>query len=335
MNSNSTSHAVAADGCFYSASIVEAWLHEKHGGDRQLLQQQLASLQLTCPDTACAQVLAFRRAHNFYVNGVAVPRSACFVHNDQSTCSQESREHALAKRMIVKFWRQVNFVVECKQCNMVQRVDVCNGFDHAIMDAREEVGWREYRLDVGFTTDDATVTGAVEICHTNPCSSAKVSDMTEHNLAWVEVAARDVIALEGAGSVRALRAGVTKCVACYLQQQHDALEIRSDQLSESLKQTDASVAQLREKTAALKRDNDDLQLRLTEIQEVYSDYVTAEQQHKELVTAYYQWRDRGLSVEFMREYALERKKRRNTVLDTWEKQKQMQRGRSTKTAADE
>jgi len=75
-----------------------------------------------------------------------------------------------------------------------------------------EVAWGTYRLDVGVTSPDGVVTGAIEVLHTHAIGSGKALALTEGGLAWCEARAIDILA--AATRVVCTQAAESRCEAC-------------------------------------------------------------------------------------------------------------------------
>ena len=173
-----------------------------------------------CTDTmanktcyGCAGRLAWRNACKRKRNGIAHNVRGHFMHIDNvaASCTNESVFHAAAKHK-VSLSPSFQYEMACGQCDEPIAVEVWP--DGA--DVRCEFPWkygvREYRIDVAFVVDDALV-GAVEVMHTHPIDDRKRDDLTRAGVAWVEVAATDVLQNEGE-ALRAMRCAVVRCQRC-------------------------------------------------------------------------------------------------------------------------
>ena len=160
----------------------------------------------------CGGKLAWRVPHERSRNGIAFPVVGHFMHvSCEGSCTNESVEHAAAKDMIMKCTPRVLF--KCGSCSTDYEVVVRANGSEPVAEHPWSHDGQQYRLDVAFVQDGMT-TGAVEILHSHKVSSEKARALTIADVAWVELAAGDVLRAKRDEPVRALRCAVQRCTQC-------------------------------------------------------------------------------------------------------------------------
>lgn len=118
---------------------------------------------LTC--LCCNGCLVLRGAHKRTRNGIEHPVNAHFMHKTcrPASCTNESIEHKYAKAKAKQgaLNGSLTFVHTCDACK--ERIPIAFG----ATDAREEVPFGKFRLDVGLIDSGGSVVGAIEIFHTH------------------------------------------------------------------------------------------------------------------------------------------------------------------------
>ena len=174
----------------------------------------------------CGETVTGVREHIKQRNGISYTVRAHFRHKSDSTCAGETWQHKAAKHRVAT--ENLKWFMTCVRCN--------TNFDVAILGtASEEQRWQQYYLDVGFADKDGCVTGAVEVLHTHAVDDKKCNALTKADVAWIEVAAHEVLSCS-TNRVRGVRAACHVCASCQmeLRKQEDA-------------QSEAWAARLRER----------------------------------------------------------------------------------------
>lgn len=177
------------------------------------------SLNLLC--VACNNPLSYTKKHKRRLNGVLVPVRAYFSHRrveGTQPCmfTAESYIHKAAKQLIMQ--HKPVFYIKCASCTKTFDVDVYGGQSTLIDDKKnlsspsknavfklvEEYTRTNlqtnlhtpecfYRFDVACVLPSDEVCGVIEVCYSHPVSETKASYLTDSNIAWVEVDAKNVI----------------------------------------------------------------------------------------------------------------------------------------------
>jgi hypothetical protein len=160
----------------------------------------------------CGGKLAWRVPHLRSRNGIGFPVTGHFMHvSCLGTCTNESVEHAAAKDKVMK--SPPLFLFTCGSCSVDYEVVVRASGSAPVVEHPWSHAGQQYRIDVAFVRDDVT-TGAVEILHSHKISSEKARALTVADVAWVEVAADDVLRAKEYDPVRALRCAAQRCTQC-------------------------------------------------------------------------------------------------------------------------
>jgi hypothetical protein len=173
------------------------------------------SQKYTC--YCCAKDVHWVRGFQRLVNGIEYTVKAHFRHTKRSndvSCCAETIEHHAAKHAIIL--QAFKYAVECASC--CKKIDVHINPGELLspkVEHRIKINDNDYILDVAFL-DDGVVRSAVEVKQTHAIPEAKGTDLTNKGIAWVEVAAREVLeAVKNDSShLDCLRCAVLVCHEC-------------------------------------------------------------------------------------------------------------------------
>ena len=138
----------------------------------------------------CNQNVTFRKQH-YRHNSLGTPyavRAHFMHHGKNNTCnySNESALHKAAKAILFK--HKVTLGVQCVQCSNIVPLNIGIKGTPIL-----EYKWKQYRIDVAYTTIDNTIQGFVEIFVTSRISSDKKTAIQASKIPWCEVSANDIL----------------------------------------------------------------------------------------------------------------------------------------------
>lgn len=139
----------------------------------------------------CYEPLSFIKEHDSRRNGISHRVKSYYRHaaKQGGNCSGESIAHRAAKHAILTHFREWTFKYCCYYCKRKKDIDFGDVNEST---AKEEVTWKDYRLDVGILKNNK-VTGCIEVFKTHPLSEEKINDLTNSGLPWCEVSAQQIL----------------------------------------------------------------------------------------------------------------------------------------------
>lgn len=174
----------------------------------------------------CNEELIYVNQYKRVLNGISHDVSEYYRHkSENSNCCNESITHKAAKHAIISKSEKFNYYFICIQC--------C-GKHNILIDKtnlKEEQVWKKYRLDIGAQDNLGNISSAIEICYSHPISDEKAKDLTNSNIAWVEVSANDILMSE-TGEINVLRCATNICYTC----QDNIRQTREKELDQNLEE---------------------------------------------------------------------------------------------------
>lgn len=178
---------------------------------------------ITCYE--CDAPLHYRVNHLRTRNGIEYNVNACFSHiSHDADCrgTGESYYHKAAKDAVLQT-TDLKFTQQCLLCRKDFHIDVKQNAIRTILEWK----WEDFVLDVAFIGPDNKLVGVVEIYYTHEISAEKRKALSIKGVAWVEVAALNVLSAVESGSrnVSVMDCAMTKLRCWECEQKCDQEEL--------------------------------------------------------------------------------------------------------------
>lgn len=150
----------------------------------------------------CNSNLVHRMSHKRHRNGIPFRVRSHFAHTAHTSVkdiqhSNESVEHKVAKMIIKTNHNQIQYEIKCVDCQTT--IELQFDRDGKILEecsfSCDDKQEKQYRADLGVFNHSNNLTGVIEVYKTNRIDTIKAKTMTKMDLAWCEVHATDVLAL--------------------------------------------------------------------------------------------------------------------------------------------
>lgn len=160
-------------------------------------------------DNRLSWVSPFKRK----VCGVVQHVTGHFRHTASTNCTKggETIYHNAAKHAAAT--ANLKYKIPCCELSCNQLIPV--HFEEDVV-YEVECPFLNYKLDVGIKDKNGAIIGAIEIFQTHAIGKVKQDDLTDHNIAWIEVRSRKVLgAVErGHQTCTATRCAFNRCQSC-------------------------------------------------------------------------------------------------------------------------